>query len=161
MTGAPPLPEGESVSLELAKAGRQTTGYLLPIAGRALEAPRMIRLAPLPPTANPPGAAESGPEPVGVEVEARRLGPEGRPAGPPISVRLAADGEPLSDAPGAPRSSGNTLSAEVIGAEPAGRVLVRAAGLTLRLETTVDVPAGARLQLVLPDGIAARSGRPA
>jgi hypothetical protein len=161
MTGAPPLPDGESISLELARAGRQATGRLLAIAGRGLEAPVMTRLALLPPPARSPGAVESGPERVGVEVEARLLGPEGRPAGPPISIRLAAAGEPPPDAPGAPHFSGSALSAEVIGSDPAGRALVRAAGLMLRLETTVDVPPGARLQLVLPAGIGARSSRQA
>ncbi len=39
--------------------------------------------------------------------------------------------------------------------------MLRAAGLTFRLETAVDVPAGARLQLVLPEGFASRSGAPA
>jgi hypothetical protein len=66
MTGAPPLPDGESISLELARAGRQATGRLLAIAGRGLEAPVMTRLALLPPPARSPGAVESGPERVGV-----------------------------------------------------------------------------------------------
>jgi FHIPEP family protein len=42
-----------------------------------------------------------------------------------------------------------------------GQMGVSFAQAALLLETTVDVPAGARLQLILPDGIAAQTGRPA
>ncbi len=161
VSGAPTLPTGASLSLELAGAGRQATGRLLTVARRALEPPVTIRLQVVPPTASPRAPAVSGALPAaGVEVEARLLGPGGHPAGPPIPVRLAAGGEPAPAAIGHSAPAGGALIAEVVRAGPAGPLLLRAAGLTLRLETAVDVPVGARLQLVLPDSVAIRSDQP-
>jgi hypothetical protein len=166
LRGAPPLPEGATLSLDLAGGRQAGAGRLLAIAGRALEPPVTIRLQAVPPAANERVAAESGPRlaagaPVGVRLEARLLGPDGRPAGPPIPIRLAATGDPTPGPPGQAVSAGGALTAEVSRSDPSGGLLLRAAGLTLRLETAVDVPAGARLQLVLPDGFASRPGEPA
>ncbi len=195
--GAPPLPAGATLSLDLAGAGRQAgSGRLLAIAGQALEPPIAIRLqAAPPPTSTPtsaPGPAGSAPRPAagapagvpagvpggvpagvpgGVQVAARLLGPDGRPAGSPITIRLTAIGQEAtassrsgtatgaiagSQASGQTAAAGSRLTAEVDGPDPSGRLLLRAAGLTLRLETAVDVPAGARLQLFLPAGVSAQ-----
>ena len=162
VSGAPPLPKGASLSLELTGAGRQTPARLLAIAGRALEPPVMIRMQAVPLSASPRTPALGGPlPPAGVEVEARRLGPDGHPVGPPIPIRLTAGGELAPGATGHPPPGDGALSAEVLRVDPVGHLLLRAADLTLRLETAVDVPAGARLQLVLPESFAARSGQPA
>jgi hypothetical protein len=181
MQGAPPLPAGATLDLDLAGAGRRAMpGRLLAVAGRMLEPPVEIRLQPAPTPIGARGPAESAPRPpvaapagvpTGAQVEARLLGADGRPAGPPIVVRLTA-GLAASDdpgghrevaggqpAPGPPAQSalaGSPLTAEVDGPDPSGRLLLRAAGLTLRLETAVDVPAGARLQLFLPAGFGAQ-----
>ena len=53
VSGAPTLPTGASLSLELAGAGRQATGRLLAVAGRALEPPVTIRLQVVPPHGEP------------------------------------------------------------------------------------------------------------
>ena len=50
--------------------------------------------------------------------------------------------------------TGVALAAEVVGRDAAGRLLLQAAGLSLRLETPLDLPGGARLQLSLPYGFA-------
>jgi hypothetical protein len=160
ISGAPPLPEGAGLSLELSGAGRQAPARLLSVAGRALEPPLAIRLLAAP-AATPRGSADSGARPLaGVEVGARLLGPSGRPAGPPIAIRLAAIGDLAPDPPGPVASSGRTVTAEVVRADPTGSLLLRAPGLTLRLETAVDVPAGARLQLALPAGFLTGSVEP-
>ena len=183
LQGAPPLPTGATLNLDLAGAGRRATpGRLLAVAGRMLEPPVEIRLQPAPPSAGARGPAGRvqqpitgfpGKVPAGVQIEARLLGPDGRPAGPPIAIRLTADLAPGDDlgarrgaaggqpAPGSPAQAapaGGPLTAEVDGPDPSGRLLLRAAGLTLRLETAVDVPAGARLQLFLPAAVTAPPG---
>ena len=189
LQGAPPLPAGATLSLDLAGAGRQAMpGRLLAAAGSTLEPPVAIRLQPAPPSldarmpagsARQPGvgaapAVRAGVPagvPAGVQVEARRLGPDGHPAGPPITIRLtagpapgndpdgrrgAAAGQPARGSPAQTVPAGSPLTAEVDGPDPSGRLLLRAAGLTLRLETAVDVPAGARLQLFLPAAFTAQ-----
>ena len=74
----------------------------------------------------------------------------------------AAEGAPPGQqgpgTPGQPSAqTGAALAAEVVGRDASGRLLLRAAGLTLRLEAVLDLPAGARLQLILPPGLATSS----
>jgi hypothetical protein len=91
VSGAPPLPEGATLSLDLSGAGRQAgSGRLLAVAGQALEPPVAIRLQPAPSPVAGRESAAGPPAAGGIEVDARLLGPDGRPAGPPISVRLTA-----------------------------------------------------------------------
>jgi hypothetical protein len=183
ISGAPPLPPGATLSLELGVAGRQEqSGRLLAIrpgsgAERVLEPPVTVRLQPTGPSAGT-GASPAGDAPrpaAGVQLEARLLGPDGRPAGPPALVWLSAAGGAATDAraaaaegappgqqgPGTPgqppAQTGAVLAAEVVGRDASGRLLLRAAGLTLRLEAVLDLPAGARLHLILPPGLATSS----
>ena len=55
-----------------------------------------------------------------------------------------------------PTTAGSAPLVAEVGHDPDGRLLLRVAGLTLRLEAALDVPVGARLQVALPDGFAAR-----
>jgi hypothetical protein len=167
MRGAPPLPAGASLSLELAGTGRPTgSGRLLAIGGQALELPVAIRLQPAP---APTGGREAAPNPpaaAGVQVEARLLGADGRPASPPIQVRLAVapvpGHEPAATRAAAngdpPTLSGGPLTVEVEGPDHSGHLLLRAGPLTFRLEGAIDVPMGARLQLLLAEGLPLASG---
>ena len=115
LQGAPPLPAGATLNLDLAGAGRRTMpGRLLAVAGRLLEPPVDIRLQPAPPTAGAHQAAGRAPQPTvgsparvpaGVQLEARLLGPDGRPAGPPIAIRLTAASPAPGDDPGGRRGA--------------------------------------------------------
>jgi hypothetical protein len=53
---------------------------------------------------------------------------------------------------GALAAHGHALEVIVLAPDALGRTLLRAAGLTLQLDTAVDLPAGARLQLTVPGG---------
>ncbi len=130
VTGAPPLPKGATLSLELAGGGRAGAARLLAIAGRALEPPVMIRLQALPTAVGTRAPAEAPPPPAaGVQVEARLLGPDGRPAGPPIPLRLTAR-LAAGDDPGGRRgtANGQPTPASPGQAPPAGRPLTAEAG---------------------------------
>ena len=102
VSGAPPLPHGATLTLELAAAGAAPQpARLLAIGARALAPPLAIRLQPVvaPPGAPPP--AESGPRGAGaVPAEARLIGPAGRPLGPAVPITLAAALRDRPDQPG-------------------------------------------------------------
>ena len=127
---------------------------------------------PAAPTARP-AVADAPRLAAGVQADARPIGPSGDPVGPPTPVRLfvaglattegsaaAADaarlGQKHAGVAGQPSGqiTGGALAAEVVGRDGAGRPLLQAAGLRLRLEAALDLPAGARLQLASPQGLA-------
>ena len=170
--GAPPLPPGATLSLELGAArGAERSGRVLAIrqeAGdeRLLEPPLAIRLQPAPTARTVRPAPADAPR---LQVDARPIGPNGHPVGSPVPIRLsvagfattdaggqtievARGGQPVAGIPGQPAGQ---ITAEVVGRDAAGRPLLQAAGLRLRLETPLDLPVGVRLQLVLPPGLAA------
>ena len=49
--------------------------------------------------------------------------------------------------------AGTTLAAEIVGRDSEGRPWLRSGEITLRLETPLEVPLGARLALTLPQGL--------
>jgi hypothetical protein len=158
--GSQPLTEGPVASGESRSGGR-----LLAIrsgigAERVLKPPVTARLQP---AAIGGSAAENAPRPaVGVQVEARLLGPTGRPVGAAALVWLSAAEVAAraavaeGSAPGQPSGqvTGGAVLAEVVGHDSSGRPLLRAPGLSLRLDAPLDLPGGARLQLTLPHAFA-------
>jgi hypothetical protein len=88
-----------------------------------------------------------------VSAGVRRSGPGERTIGasPPSSRGAGPKPQAETDV-GRRVASSSEVPAEVAGRESGGRLLMRAAGWTIRVETPVDLPAGARVQLVLPAG---------
>jgi len=129
----PALPEGAALRLEIAGSGR--TARLLEVAGRALERPVPLRLAP----AGPPSPRAP------VSATAQLLDRGGEPVGPAHGVRLAGAGPD-----GATLQLGQGVDAEVLGRDPDGRLLLRAGGRLLRIEDPLDAAAGDRLRLAPP-----------
>lgn len=79
-------------------------------------------------------------------VLAAPTGPGPATAGSGLSAPLPAILEHL----GSLTAQGQALEAVVLPRDALGRTLLRAAGLTLQVDTSLDLPAGARLQLSLP-----------
>ena len=61
----------------------------------------------------------------------------------------------------APINAGSLLPAEVVDRDPLGRLLLQSGEMRLRLETRLDLPLGARLQLVLPSSLPPGGALPA
>jgi hypothetical protein len=70
--------------------------------------------------------------------------------GPSVVMSPAATAAPATL--GAHAAQGHALEVIVLPRDALGRTLLRAAGVTLQLDTPVDLPAGARLQLTVPAG---------
>jgi hypothetical protein len=91
MRGAPPLPQGATLTLEHAAAGvAPQPARLLAIGTRAVAPPVAVRLQPAVSRPSAPPPAESPPRGGGVQAEARVIGAAGRPLGPPVAITLAA-----------------------------------------------------------------------
>jgi hypothetical protein len=76
------------------------------------------------------------------------------PATGPLAAVLASPAAPgaATEHLGALAAQGQVLEAVVLPRDPLGRTLLRAAGLILQVDSSLDLPAGARLQLSLPGG---------
>jgi hypothetical protein len=61
---------------------------------------------------------------------------------------------------GVPAAQGHPIEVLVLPRDALGRALLRAAGLIFQVETSVDLPVGARLQLTLPGGLVRSSPAP-
>jgi hypothetical protein len=78
-------------------------------------------------------------------------------AAPPVPAVAAA---PSSTTAPAPLAAGATLPAAVADRDARGRLLLQSGDLRLRVETPLDLPLGARLTLVLPQGLPPLSEAP-
>jgi hypothetical protein len=171
--GAPDLPQGARLTLELATAARPGSPAgppaaagdaapgaagqpvrLLAVDGQALQPARPVTVAPL------PGGAVTVLEPrPGTPVTARIADGAGRVLQDALPVRLAlaagaAPGRVAAPEPEpAQRGGMATLPAEVAGRDAQGRLVLHAAELVLRIEGgRFDLPAGAALLVLLPVG---------
>ena len=102
VSGAPPLSQGARLTLEhLGTGAPQQSARLLAIDARALAPPLAVRLQPVMPQPAEPTPAEGAPHGAGaVPVEARLIGPAGRPLGPAIASSLSVarpDAPPAQD----------------------------------------------------------------
>lgn len=132
VSGAPPLPHGATLTLEHAAAGAAPQpARLLAIGARALAPPVAIRLQPVVSRPTEPPPAESGPRDArAVQVEARLIGPAGRPLGPAVTVSVAAAPAAIPEAARAlPPASAGAAAGPAVAPSAAGNAQPSAAAL--------------------------------
>lgn len=176
------LATGAAVLLEAGEAapGGERVARLTMIGGERLQPPLQVILRPS--TASARGPAVIPLEEGAVTVVARRLQDSGEAAGPPLRVRVTRASAPEAPPrpspavsslgtsqpaavppttaraappapPGARVAAAGALPAEVLSVDAAGRTLIRAGGVTLRIEESVHLPPATSI-LVIPTGTA-------